>query len=100
MSKELDDLRAECDHAKQQAEIWRSREERAKQRIKYQRSAKDRKRTHHLIQYGAAFECHHKELSVLSDEEVFQLVESVLEIPDVCRRIQQSVEEHNREGRE
>lgn len=100
MSKELDKLRAECDHAKQQTEIWRSREERAKQRIKYQRNAKDRKRTHRLIQYGAAFECHHKELSVLSDEEVFQLVESLLAIPDVCRQIQQSVEEHNREGRE
>lgn len=94
MSKELDDLRAERDHAKQQAEVWKHREERAEQRVKYQRSAKDRKRTHHLIQYGAAFECHYKELSVLTDEEIYLFVESLLDIPDVRLRIQQSVESH------
>lgn len=98
MSKELDDLRAKRDHARQQAEVWKHREERAEQRVKYQRSAKDRKRTHHLIQYGAAFECHHKELSVLSDEEVYLLVERLLKIPDVRPLIQQSVENHKEEG--
>ncbi|MCD8150357.1 MAG: DUF3847 domain-containing protein [Clostridiales bacterium] len=98
MSKELDDLRAERDQARQQAEVWKHRVERTEQRVKYQRSAKDRKRTHHLIQYGAAFECHHKELSVLSDEEIYLLVENLLAIPEVRKLIQQSVEHHREEG--
>ena len=94
MSKELEKLRADYEKAQQELEVWKNREQRAQQKLKYQRSAKDRKRTHRLIQYGAAFESHHKELSVLTDEEVFLLVESLLDIPDVRLRIQQTVDCH------
>ncbi|MCD7818405.1 MAG: DUF3847 domain-containing protein [Lachnospiraceae bacterium] len=94
MSKELEKLRADYEKAQQELEVWKNREQRAQQKLKYQRSAKDRKRTHHLIQCGAAFESHHKELSILTDEEVFLLVESLLDIPDVRLRIKQVVDCH------
>ncbi len=64
MSNKLDDLRAELEHAQKEKEIWQHREERAKQKLRYQRSAKDRARTHRLLQYGAACVCNYKELSV------------------------------------
>lgn len=94
MSKELEKLRADYEKAQQELEVWKNREQRAQQKLKYQRSAKDRKRTHRLIQYGAAFESHQKELSVLSDEEVFLLVEGLLDIPDVRLRIKRAVDCH------
>ncbi len=35
MSKEFDDPRVKRDRARQQAEVWKRREEQAKQRVKY-----------------------------------------------------------------
>ncbi len=35
MSKELDDPKAKRDRARQQAEVWKRREEQAKQRVQY-----------------------------------------------------------------
>ena len=94
MSKELDDLKEQHKRAVKQCEVCENREERIKQKIKYVRSAKDRKRTHRLIQYGAAFECNHKELAVLTDEEIYSFVESLLEIPEAIVKIQKAVANH------
>ncbi len=98
MSNKLDDLRAELEHAQKEKEIWQHREERAKQKLRYQRSAKDRARTHRLIQYGAAFECNYKELSLLTDEEIFRLIERILELPQVMTIIRQPIEIHAERG--
>ena len=94
MSKELNDLKEQHERAVKQREVCENQEERIKQKIKYVRSAKDRKRTHRLIQYGAAFECNHKEQTVLTDEEIYSFVESLFEIPEAAVKIQEAVANH------
>ena len=90
--KSIQEQIADAEH---QMEIWSNREKRLANREKYLRIAKDRKRTHRLIQYGVAFECNHKELEVLTDVEVYELVESLMNIPEVVSRIQAAVERHS-----
>ena len=96
MSDAREKIQTELEKATKQKQIWENRERRLANREKYLRSAKDRKRTHRLIQYGAAFECNHKELAVLTDVEVFTLVENILDIPGVSEAIAKSVSRHGK----
>lgn len=72
---------------------WAHREERLAQKVKYTRSAKERKRTHRLIQYGVAFECNDKRLEALSDVEVYSLVEGLLD-SEVKHHIDRAMAQH------
>lgn len=80
--------------AERQLEVCKNREQRLKNRERYYRKAADRKRTHRLIQYGAAFESHHKELSSLSTTEIYSLIERLMDIPEVEAVIRDAVRKH------
>jgi len=85
----------ELAEAERQVKVWKNREARLASREKYYRSAKDRKRTHRLIQYGAVIEHFHKELEVLSDVEIYELVESMMDCPDIAELIDGAVSRHD-----
>ena len=94
MSEKLDRLRAEIETAEKQKEILAHREQRLKNRERYYRKASDRKRTHRLIQYGVMFERYHKELEILTDSEIYSLVEGLLELPEVEALIAAAIAGH------
>ena len=101
MSEKLDRLRAEMEAAEKQRDIWANREKRLKNRERYHRKGADSKRTHRLIQYGVMFERYHNELSVLTDQEIYQLAEGLLQIPEAEALIAAAVAGHkdsNQEG--
>ena len=60
----------------------------------YRRSAKDRARTHRLIQYGAAFESSVRELSILFDDEIYLMIKRILRVDGVNEIIQDAVANH------
>ncbi len=91
---DLDALQRRKEQKIREYETYQHKIDRLEQKVKYQRSAKDRKRTHRLIQYGATFESHHKELDVLTDEEIYSLIEKLMEIPEVKKEITEAVEHH------
>ncbi len=98
MSKKLEQIAREKEDARHQAEVYRHRAERLESRVKYQRNAKDRARTHRLIQYGVVFEHHYGELADLSDEEIYSLMEKLLEIPEARQVILNVIGSHGKEG--
>ena len=92
--------REEVDAAKHELEIWSNREKRLRNRERFVRSADDRKRTHRLIQYGVMFERCHRELEVLTDQEIYQLVEGLLQIPEAEAQIAAAVAGHKDDSQE
>lgn len=88
------EMRQQLQKAEEQRDHWAHREERLAQKVKYTRSAKERKRTHRLIQYGVAFECNDKRLEALSDVEVYSLVEGLLDLPEVKHHIDRAMAQH------
>lgn len=95
MTENLKQLETELHEAQKQREVYVHREERLRQRERYTRSAKDRKRTHRLIQYGVAMESCCRELEILSETEVFLLMEKLLELPGAPELMKKAVESHS-----
>ena len=92
--KSLEWYQAEIKKKEQEIETIRNRLARDRQRMKYIRSDKDRARNHRLIQYGVAFESQYQELSRFSVAEIYALIESILSLPEVQRKIHTACFDH------
>lgn len=89
-----EEIQRQLDQYQKQLLVAENRLQRLRNRAKYVRSAKDRKRTHRLIQYGVAFEANDHRLAALTDVEAFTLVERLLDIPEVRAVIDEAIREH------
>lgn len=89
-----EEIQRQLDQYQKQLLVAENRLQRLRNRAKYVRNAKDRKRTHRLIQYGVAFEANDHRLAALTDVEAFTLVERLLDIPEVRVVIEEAIREH------
>lgn len=89
-----EEIQRQLDQYQKQLLVAENRLQRLRNRAKYVRNAKDRKRTHRLIQYGVAFEANDHRLAALTDVEAFTLVERLLDIPEVRAVIDEAIREH------
>ena len=85
--RSLDWYKAEIAKKEQEVETTKNRIARYRQRVKYLRSDQDRARTHRLIQYGVAFESRFPNLALLSLSEIYDLMDSIISLPEVQRLI-------------
>lgn len=92
-----EDLRRQLEEAQKQWIVAENRVRRLQNRMQYSRKAKDRRRTHRLIQYGVAFEWNEPRLAELTDVEVFTFVEGLLALPEVQEQIWQAIIRHERD---
>lgn len=94
MREDLEKLRQEIMAAEREKLVLENQLQRLVQKDKHLRNRKDRKRTHRLIQYGVAFEHDNKELEILTDPEVFSLIEKIKDAPGIQALITEAVADH------
>ena len=96
--KTIEELKAEKAGWEEKLKQIEHREARINNRIRHLNEADRKKRTHHLCTRMGYIEHCVPELKDLTEAEFYDLFDTLLNLPDVKRQIEQAVRSHSDEG--